>query len=131
MSFNKNQAVYFQALKLSMPSYNSLVDEIAEILEISIDSAYRRIRGEKLLDFNELEILCHRFNLSVDKFFNLQSNNILFQGNQNDYQENSFMNWMEDVYAQLNLVNSFSKKHIYWLVKDMPPFHHYYHKELA
>lgn len=131
MSFNKSQAAFFQTLKLSLPSYTSLVDEIAEILEISIDSAYRRIRGEKLLDFSELEILCNRFNISVDTFFNLHSNSILFQGNQNDYQENSFMKWMEDVYAQLNLVNSFSKKHIYWLVKDMPPFHHYNHKELA
>jgi len=131
MSFNKSQAAFFQTLKLSLPSYTSLVDEIAEILEISIDSAYRRLRGEKLLDFSELEILCKRFNISVDTFFNLHSNSILFQGNQNDYQENSFMNWMEDVYAQLNLVNRFSKKHIYWLVKDMPPFHHYYHKELA
>jgi hypothetical protein len=131
MSFNTSQAAFFQSLKLSLPSYTSLVDEIAEILEISIDSAYRRIRGEKLLDFSELEILCNRFNISVDKFFNLHSNSILFQGSQNDYQENSFMKWMEDVYAQLNLVNSFSKKHIYWLVKDMPPFHHYYHKELA
>ncbi|PZX53933.1 hypothetical protein LV84_03041 [Algoriphagus ratkowskyi] len=131
MSFNKSQAAFFQALKLSLPSYTSLVDEIAEILEISIDSAYRRIRGEKLLDFSELEILCNRFNISVDSFLNLNSNAILFQGNQNDYQENSFTKWMEDVLAQLNLVNSFSKKHIYWLVKDMPPFHHYYHKELA
>jgi hypothetical protein len=131
MSFNKSQVAFFQALKLSLPVYSSLVDEIAEILEISIDSAYRRIRGEKLLDFAELEILCNKFNTSVDTFFNLHSNSIQFQGNQNDYQENSFMNWMEDVYAQLNLVNSFSKKHIYWLVKDMPPFHHYYHKELA
>lgn len=131
MSFNTSQVAFFQSLKLSLPSYTSLVDEIAEILEISIDSAYRRIRGEKLLDFSELEILCNRFNISVDKFFNLHSNSILFQGSQNDYQENSFMKWMEDVYAQLNLVNSFSKKHIYWLVKDMPPFHHYYHKELA
>ncbi|MCZ8155675.1 MAG: hypothetical protein O9264_06130 [Leptospira sp.] len=41
------------------------------------------------------------------------------------------MNWMEDVLAQLNLVNSFSKKHVYFLVKDMPPFHHYYHPLLA
>ncbi|WP_057938190.1 hypothetical protein [Algoriphagus resistens] len=131
MSFNKSQAAFFQTLKLSLPSYTSLVDEIAEILEISIDSAYRRIRGEKLLDFGELEILCNRFNTSVDTFFNLSSNRVFFQGNQNNYQENGFMKWMEDVYAQLNLVNSFSKKHIYWLVKDMPPFHHYYHKELA
>jgi len=114
-----------------MPTYTSLVDEIAQILDISLDSAYRRIRGEKLLDFAELELLSRRFNTSVDKFFALHSNSIIFKGNYNDYQPDNFMNWMKDTLAQLELVNSYSSKHIYWLVKDMPPFHHYNHKELA
>ncbi|UZD23607.1 helix-turn-helix domain-containing protein [Algoriphagus halophytocola] len=131
MAFNKNQVAFFQSIKTSMPSYTSLVDVIAEILEISIDSAYRRIRGEKLLDFEEIEILCNKFNVSVDRFFSLNSDSILFKGHQNNYQETSFKEWMEDVLAQLKFVSSFTNKHIYWLVKDMPPFHHYYHKELA
>ncbi len=123
--------VFFQHLKNAIPHYTSLVDEIAELLDISMDSAYRRIRGEKLLDFQELEVLAKKFNVSIDKFFSLNSNTIVFQGNQNNYQEDAFMRWMEDVLAQLNMVNSYSNKHIYWLVKDMPPFHHYYFQELA
>ncbi|WP_111669565.1 hypothetical protein [Algoriphagus litoralis] len=125
------QALFFNSLKSTIPSYSSLVDEVAETLNVSLDSAYRRIRGEKLLDFEELRILCQRFNVSLDKFFSLNSNSILFQGKTNSYHEDSFMEWMEDVLAQLNLVNSFSHKHVYFLVKDMPPFHHYYHPALA
>lgn len=131
MKSNENQVKFFQNLKASMPVYNSLVDEISELLDISIDSAYRRIRGEKLLNFSEIEILCNRFNTSVDKYFNVTNNHILFQGSYNDYSEDNFMNWMQDTLKQLELVNSYSEKHIYWHVKDMPPFHHYYHKELA
>lgn len=125
------QAEFFQSLKTAIPPYASLVDEVAETLNVSVDSAYRRIRGEKLLDFEELRILCQRFNISLDKFFSLNSDSILFQGKTNSYKEDSFMEWMEDVLAQLNLVNSFSHKHVYFLVKDMPPFHHYYHPALA
>jgi hypothetical protein len=125
------QAQFFQSLKSAIPSYASLVDEVAETLDVSMDSAYRRIRGEKLLDFEELRILCQRFNISLDKFFSLNSDSIMFQGKTNSYKEDSFMEWMEDVLAQLNLVNSFSHKHVYFLVKDMPPFHHYYHPALA
>jgi hypothetical protein len=125
------QAQFFQSLKSTIPSYASLVDEVAETLNVSIDSAYRRIRGEKLLDFEELRTLCHRYNVSLDKFFSMSSDSILFQGKTNSYREDSFMQWMEDVHSQLNLVNSFSHKHVYFLVKDMPPFHHYYHPALA
>jgi hypothetical protein len=125
------QAQFFQNIKTAIPAYASLVDEVAETLNVSMDSAYRRIRGEKLLDFEELRILCQRFNVSLDKFFSMNSNSIMFQGKINTYQEVSMMEWMEDVLAQLNLVNSFSHKHVYFLVKDMPPFHHYYHPALA
>jgi len=131
MEFSNSQAQFFNTLKTYIPAYTSLVDEVSEVLNISIDSAYRRIRGEKFLDFAEIELLCKRFNISVDKFFSTNANTILFQGKQNTYQEDSFMEWMEDVLAQLNLVNSFNEKHIYYLCKDMPPFYHYYHKELA
>ncbi len=34
-----------------MPGHVSLVDEVTDIFEISIDSAYRRIRGEKPISF--------------------------------------------------------------------------------
>ncbi|GAA0880172.1 hypothetical protein GCM10009119_31420 [Algoriphagus jejuensis] len=125
------QAQFFLNLKSTIPSYSSLVDEVAETLNLSMDSAYRRIRGEKLLDFEELRTLCHKYNISLDRFFSMDSNSILFQGKTNSYREDSFMQWMEDVQSQLNLVNSFSHKHVYFLVKDMPPFHHYYHPALA
>ncbi len=131
MEISKSQAQFFNTLKTFIPAYTSMVDEISEVLNISMDSSYRRIRGEKLLDFAEIELICKRFNISVYKFFFTNANTILFQGKQNKYQEDSFSEWMEDVLAQLNLVNSFNKKHIYYLCKDMPPFYHYYHKELA
>ncbi len=37
----------FNHIKSVMPSNLSFVDEIADVLDISNDSAYRRIRGEK------------------------------------------------------------------------------------
>ena len=114
---SQNQAKFFLMLKSTLPSYSSLVDEIAETLDLSIDSAYRRIRGEKLLDFQELEILCKRFNVSLDKFFSLSSDSIVFQGQLNKYGEDGLTLWLEDMLDQLNRVNSFSNKHIYFSSK--------------
>lgn len=128
---NFTQVLFFQNLKNSIPSYSSLVDEVAEVLNVSIDSAYRRIRGEKLLDFEEIYLLCKKYNVSIDKLISSQSNTIVFQGKQNNFGEENFHSWMVDVLAQLEMVNSFKEKHIYFLLKDMPPWYHYYHSELA
>jgi hypothetical protein len=125
------QQQFFQSIKPLIPPTSSLVDEVSNALNTSVDSAYRRIRGEKLLDIDELGKLSQKYNLSLDKIFSLESNSFLFQGRLHTYHEDAFTNWMEDVFAQLNLVNSFSKRHVYFLVKDMPPFHHYYHPLLA
>ena len=51
------QTAFFEQIKNSLPSNLSLVDVIADELEISNDSAYRRIRGEKMLSFEELQKL--------------------------------------------------------------------------
>ncbi|TFV97596.1 hypothetical protein E4S40_02800 [Algoriphagus kandeliae] len=128
---NYTQVLFFQNIKSTIPSYSSLVDEVAETLDISMDSAYRRIRGEKLLDFQEIFLLTKKFNVSIDKFFSINSSSIVFQGNQNMFGPDNFQKWMLDVLAQLEMVSSFRDKHIYFLLKDMPPWYHYFHSELA
>ena len=38
---------------------------------------------------------------------------------------------MEDVYKQLYYINSYPNRHLYHLIKDLPPFHHFFHPLLA
>ena len=75
------QEQLFQHLKNRLPVQTSLVDEIALTLDISTDSAYRRIRGEKTLSLEEVHKLCTRFKLSLDNLLNLQTDGFLFTGN--------------------------------------------------
>lgn len=44
-----------------------MVDVVAELLNMSLDAVYRRIRGEVELSVTELSILCSRFNVSFDE----------------------------------------------------------------
>ena len=125
------QVQFFQHLRALVPPYKSLVGEISDILEISNDSAYRRIRGEKLIDLDEIKRISQYFHVSLDQIFNLQSSAIVFHGVLNSYGDNRFELWLEDVLKQLELVSSYKDRHIYFLVKDMPPFYYFYHPELA
>src|SRR5215813_15338916 len=74
------QTSFFKYLKDKLPSHISLVDEVAELLNISIDSAYRRIRGENTLRFDEIQLLAKHYGVSLDQFLELQSNAIIFSG---------------------------------------------------
>ncbi|MEM6629201.1 MAG: hypothetical protein AAF694_05990 [Bacteroidota bacterium] len=58
----------FKQIREQLPEHLALVDEVSDLLGISSDSAYRRIRGEKQLLLEELYKLCVNFKLSVDSF---------------------------------------------------------------
>lgn len=131
MATSEIQVQFFQHVKNLLPPYKSLVDEVADLLEISVDSAYRRIRGEKFIDLEEIKKISQHFKISLDQVFNLESSAIVFHGKLNSFTKDSFGDWMEDTYRQLQLVHSQKEKHIYYLVKDMPPFYQFFFPELA
>ena len=69
----------FKQLKEQLPAHLSLVDELAELLSISTDSVYRRIRGEKKLTLEEVQKICQQFHISMDAFIKNPSGSIPFQ----------------------------------------------------
>ena len=125
------QQRFFQHIKDNLPAHLSLVDEVAELLNISNDSAYRRIRGEKAISFEELQILSSQYKISLDQFLHLQSDAILFSGRVNMASETVFEDYLKNVLYQFQTINSFQKKHMYVLMKDIPPFVHFQIPELA
>ena len=80
MESSNTQLRFFQHIKSALPPNVSFVDEIAELLEISNDSAYRRIRADKPISFEELQKLCVKYKVSLDQFLNLQSDAFIFTG---------------------------------------------------
>ena len=125
------QQLFFQKIKESMPSHLSFVDDVASLLEISNDSIYRRIRGEKPISLDEVRKLCSHYKVSMDQFLNLQSDAFIFKGQLNDNSENSFENYLDQVTLNFSLFNSFANKHLTILMKDIPPFVHFQVPELA
>jgi hypothetical protein len=125
------QQLFFQHLKGKLPGHISFVDEMAELLNISNDSAYRRIRGEKPIGFDELQKLCTHYKISLDSFLHLQDGAFIFNGILKSNTENSFEEWIENVLLQMQLFNSYRQKHMYFLLKDIPPYLHFLVPELV
>jgi hypothetical protein len=131
MNSENVQVLFFQHLKSQLPPHLSMVDEIAGILGISNDSAYRRIRGEKPIDLEEARKLAVHFKISLDQLMHIKSDAYIFTGNLNGSSETAFEDWLSNLVTQMQLMNGFNKKHIYFLIKDIPPFLHFQIRELA
>lgn len=131
MNAGQLQAQLFQYIKTKISNEVSLVDDVAAALDVSTDSAYRRIRGEKSLSLEEVHVLCSRYRLSLDTLLNLQTDTISFQGKFIDPSSFQFVDYLTSVGQQVSYIASFKENEMYYLCKDIPLFHHYQFKELA
>jgi len=119
------QEFLFNVIKDSLPANISLVHDISELLNISYDSAYRRIRGEKELSMDELKILSQHYKVSIDTLFNLTTNNVVFKSTFISDQGVSFHDWMRVTHFELKRINSFKEKVFFYSAKDIPIFHYF------
>jgi BetR domain len=125
------QQQLFNHLKSVLPPHLSLVDELCDLLDLSPDSVYRRIRGEKPIALLELKMICEKYYLSLDHVLNLQNNSVVFQAPEINRRDISFEEYLEGNIAQLKYINSFEKKQMLYLCKDLPFWHFYSYPELA
>lgn len=127
------QVSLFKKIKEKLPSHISFPDVIANYLNISNDSAYRRIRGEKLLTLDEIEVLVKKTNISLDQFFNIKptSNEISFIGNLIDREVFDFENYLNGIANQLKYFSTAVDKEMFIFNKDIPIFVYFMFPELA
>ena len=125
------QIAFLKQIKKQLPSHLALVDAIAEQLNLSNDSAYRRLRGEKHLTFDEIQILAAHYKISLDSFLHLENNSLTFWGKNIDRYTFDFENYLRGIVEQLEYFIPAKEKTMYYLNKDVPIFHHFMFPELA
>lgn len=131
MTTGELQQQLFRAIRAKLPETASVAEETARILNISTDSAYRRMRGEKTISLDEVELLCRHFQLSLDNLMGLQQGGIVFQGQYMDKKNFNFLEYISSVMQNVAYINGFKDKCFYYLCKDLPIFHHYHIREIA
>ena len=131
MDITELQQQLFQFIKTRLPAEVSLADELAKLLDISSDSAYRRMRGEKQITFEELYTIATHYKVSLDQLMNIQTGGIIFQGNFINSKTYRYNDYLTGMMHQLAYFNSFKKKEFYYLCKDTPIFYYFISKDLA
>ena len=131
MNVEEIQQQLFLAIKGKISQENSMAEEIASLLDISTDSAYRRMRGEKTLTFEELYKIAVKYNISLDQLMNIQNGSIVFQGQYLDKANFRFESYLTSLVKNMAYMNSFKEKEFYYNCKDLPIFHHFLFREIA
>ncbi len=125
------QKELFVFIKNSLPSHISMADAIADLLNISHDSVYRRIRGEKPISLNELKILCDHFHLSLDQVVQLKNESVVFSAPEINGSDPDFREYLKGVLKQMKYFNSFEKREMLYQCKDAPVFYFYLFPEIG
>lgn len=125
------QKELFVSIKNSLPSHISLVDALADLLSLSYDSVYRRIRGEKPISLNELKILCEHFHLSLDQVLQYKNDSVVFNAPGINGSSSDFREYLKGVLQQLKYFNSFAKREMFYQCKDAPIFYFYLFPEIG
>ncbi|MBL4752099.1 MAG: hypothetical protein JKY52_00670 [Flavobacteriales bacterium] len=116
------QNVFFQQIKDRLPSHLALVDEIADTLDISNDSAYRRIRGETSLGFEEIAALAAKHGISLDGLAGSNSDTVAFRYQPLHEEMFSFEEYMASVLADTRKIEQMDGATMTYVANDIPFF---------
>lgn len=131
MESNGLQRELFKQIKSLLPNNISFADTIADLLDISPDSAYRRIRGEKSISFEEIQKLSTHFHISLDTMLRLDSGCTVFYGTWLEKVNFNFEQYLNNMLALALTISKGTDKMFYYEAKDFPPFHYFHFPELA
>lgn len=125
------QISFLNKIQDVMPSNTTLANELCELLNCSMDSAYRRIRGETLLSIDELIVLCNKFNVSFDSFSRKEANVVSFSYKGIESKTDGLLDYLKEVEQDLTKISMISNSKIVYACQDIPVFYHYNFPKLA
>ncbi|HMJ46872.1 MAG TPA: helix-turn-helix domain-containing protein [Ferruginibacter sp.] len=125
------QQLFFNHIKSKLPAHLSLVDEVAELLNISNDSAYRRIRGDKPIALDEIQVLCNNYKVSLDQLLQINTDTVIFSGNIVDNETFNLNKYLHDIHKNLEFIKSLPGAEFFCFNKDIPIFYFMQFPELS
>lgn len=117
------QQALFESISSTLPSHLSLVDEISELLDLSNDSAYRRIRGDKILSLREAEILAKHFNISLDQLMGVSPEAVTFQLMYLNEEKYDFFSYLNTVLGLMENVMELEAVELIFQLNELNLFH--------
>jgi hypothetical protein len=123
-SFQEIQGLLFNKIRSTLPANLSLADELADLLQISSDSAYRRMRGDTALTIDEINAICTHFKISFDTIVTSDHGIVSFSYNEINNTAD-FIKYLEDIRDEMVRISRAPTRQITYAAVDMPIFHYF------
>ena len=122
---------FINRLKKVLPPTIGIAEEISDLLNISIDSAYRRIRGETDFTFEEIYIITRKHKISIDEIYGNSNDSVTFEYIKLTDSEVNFEKYLTSLRNRLESINKVEDKNIYYVAEDIPVFYSFFSKKLT
>ena len=124
------QKQFFQDVKRIVPSASlDIIEVMTRLFDVSIDSAYRRARGQSALSLDEAIALCKHYNMPLSSLLHLKEDGLVF-----DYHilnsVDAFKRYLQGLLSALEKVGK-EQGQLLYAADDVPIFYHFKHKEHA
>lgn len=127
---NHIQVEFFKQLLQRFPRKADAVEALADLLHLSKDAVYRRLRGDTLLTPDELLDLARKYRVSLDGLALKDTNTVFFSYNTFSNPVKCFADWLDSVHADIQRVSKMKESHIFYASLEIPVFHYLFFPNL-
>lgn len=124
------QVTFFNDIKSAMPDYQNLAQSVAEVLAISINEAYKKIRGNSALSLEQIIKLSDHFGIPF-LYKPSQLPTVTFDYLSVDQKIPNMLLYLQDLLKNLKQIQQAKQKHITITTDDIPLFHFFKYPELT
>ncbi|MBB2146419.1 hypothetical protein GM921_13035 [Pedobacter sp. LMG 31464] len=124
------QTEFFARIKSALPEYQNMAQSIAECLAISVNEAYKKIRGNSALNLQQIIKLANTFEVSFIYKPN-QSPTVTFDYLSMNKESLSMLDYLKDLLKNIKQIQQSKQKHITITTDDIPLFHFFKYPELT
>lgn len=126
---DNQQALFFQAIRASLPEYQNLALSVAEELGISTNEAYKKIRGDSNLTFQQIIKLSDCFD--VPFLYNPKQSLSVTFSYLSVNEDLDMIGYLRNLLDNIKAIKNSNKKHITITTDDIPLFHFFKYPELT
>jgi hypothetical protein len=125
MANQTEQIEFFERLKRALPSHVNFANELSEILGLSSDAIYRRLRGDSALTYPEILKIQQKLNLKQSVLFpteNIEEINFVYG---RPAYNNDILSFLQEIANQMSLDHRSAGLHVSLTSDDLPFLMHF------
>lgn len=125
------QLLFIAHLKQVVPANIVLVDDVAALLNISNDSAYRRLRCETEFTLDETYKICAHYRISIDALFSNKGNSVTCNYTKLTNTIDNFEGYLNSLLQQIQQIQKTEGVKLIYAAQEVPIFRSLHSDKLA